>query len=210
MTEASTFQSIVAVANGVLSILACLLVLALMVGGVVAWRALGRARAQLAAVQRDVTPLLATMGRVATNLEAVTSTIRSDVEAIHGTLAHANERAGAAIQTAEYRLRRLDAVVGATQEEVEAALVDVVGAARGLRAGAAALRGVMGLAQASTRRNPARRDPSSDGLPDPGGPLSDEETTALSGEDADDVADQPGPIPRGTPRPRARSRRTPG
>src|SRR5215469_9093456 len=154
MTEPSAFQNVVAIANGVLSIVACLLLIGVAIGGFLAWRALGRARGQLAVVQRDLAPLLATLGRVARNLEGATATIHSDVQAIHETVGDANDRARAAIRGADQRLRRLDAVVGAAQTEVEEALVDVVATARGLRAGASALRGILGLAARMDGRAP--------------------------------------------------------
>jgi len=150
MAEPSTFQTVVAVANGVLSILACLLLIGLAVGSLALWRGVARAKHQLALVQRDVAPLLATLGRVATNLEAATSTVRSDIEAIHATVTDANEVARSVVHTAEDRLRRLGSVVGAAQEEVEGALVDVAATARGVRAGASVLRGILGLADAGT------------------------------------------------------------
>jgi hypothetical protein len=109
----------------------------------------------LAVVQRDLAPLLATLGRVARNLEGATATIHSDVQAIHETVGDANDRARAAIRGADQRLRRLDAVVGAAQTEVEEALVDVVATARGLRAGASALRGILGLAERMDGSGPA-------------------------------------------------------
>jgi hypothetical protein len=148
MVESSSFQSIVAVANGVLSIVACLCLIALTVGGVVVWREYGRAKRQLVVVQRDLAPLLASMTRVAVNLEAATATVRSDVDAIHVTVAHANDLARSAVEGAADRLRRLDSAVGAAHDEVEAALIDVVATARGVRAGASVLRGILGLAGA--------------------------------------------------------------
>lgn len=158
MTEPSAFQNVVAVANGVLSIVACLFLIGVAVGGFLAWRALGRARGQLAVVQRDLVPLLATLGRVARNLEGATATIHSDVQAIHETVGDANDRARAAIRGADQRLRRLNAVVGAAQTEVEEALVDVVAAARGLRAGASVLRGILGLADRVDAQGPTEPD----------------------------------------------------
>jgi len=159
MAEPSTFQAVVAIANGVLTILSCLLLIALVVGGVFAWRGMRRARTQLAVVQRDVTPLLATLGRVATNLEAVTATVRSDVDAIHATVSEANDRARAAVRGAEDRLLRLDSVVGAAQDEIEGALIDVVAAARGVRAGTAVLRGIFGVGAADAAVDEAQPRP---------------------------------------------------
>lgn len=207
MAEPSTFQSVVAVANGVLSILGCLLLLGAVVACVVAWRGFGRARTQLALVRRDAGPMLATMGRVATNLEAVTSAMRADVEAIHATLQRANAAAEAALDTAEYRFRRLDAVVGATQEEIEGALVDVVAAARGLRAGAAVLRGVMGLAQPGARPEVAHGDATAVRPTPAGGSARDEVMETSDAEEIDDAGDERPPREGRRPGPRVRSRR---
>jgi hypothetical protein len=159
MAEPSTFQAVVTIASGILTILSCLLLIAITIGGVVAWRGFRRARVQLAVVQRDVTPLLATMARVATNLEVVTATVRSDIDAIHATVSDANDRARAALDGAEDRLRRLDSVVGRAQDEVESALVDVVAAARGVRTGAAVLRGIFAVGAADDAPDEERPRP---------------------------------------------------
>lgn len=208
MTEPSSFQNIVAIANGILSIVACLLLVAVAVALLLGWRALRRTWAQLAAVQRDFAPVLATMGRAVSNLEAVTTTMRSDVEAIHATVEDATGGAQAMIRTAGQRLQRLDAVVGATQDEVEAALVDVVAAARGLRAGTAALRGIMGLAGSASRRAPARAYASSEEdtlAAEPSEPY--DPTDGIDDSNLDEGESGPGEVGANRPRPRTRSRR---
>lgn len=208
MTEPSTFQTIVAVANGILSIVACLLLVAVAVALLLGWRALRRTWTHLAAFQRDLAPVVTTMGRAVGNLETVTATMRADVDAIHTTIEQATGGAQVVIRTAGQRLERLDAVVGATQDEVEAALVDVVAAARGLRAGAAALRGLLGLTEATSRRAPVRASgpPDEDMLAadpsDPDGP-----TDEIDEADLDDAEDRRARLGSSRPRPRARSRR---
>jgi hypothetical protein len=208
MTEPSSFQTIVAIANGILSIVACLLLVAVTAALPFAWRALRRAREQVATVQRDFAPTLATMGRAVGNLESVTATIRSDIEAIHATIEDATGGAQAIIRTAGQRLERLDAVVGATQDEVEAALVDVVAAARGLRAGVAALRGIMGLAESASRRVPTRVHESSERdtlAAEPSEPY--DATDGIQESKLDDRESGRGELGANRPRPRTRSRR---
>jgi hypothetical protein len=208
MTEPSTFQTIVTVANGILSIVACLLLVAVTVALLAGWRALRRMWTQLAIVQRDFGPVLTTMGRVVGNLEAVTATMRSDVDAIHATITDATEGTQTVIQTAGHRLARLDEVVGATQDEVEAALVDVVAAARGLRAGVAALRGILGLAESTTRHASARTSESSDEdtlAAEPEQP--DRRTDVIDRGNGHDGEDSGAQFGGNRPRPRARSRR---
>jgi hypothetical protein len=205
MAEPSAFQDVVAVANGVLSIVACLVLIGAAIGGVLAWRALRRAGGHLAVVQRDVVPLLATLGRIADNLERATTTIHSDVEAIHETVGGANDRARAAIRGAEQRLRRLDAVVGAAQTEVEEALVDVVATARGLRTGAGVLRGMLGFAASPEA---ASEPPGSDS--DEPATLGLRDSRELDGAQMDDSG-EPGETQEASARrvrPRTRSRRT--
>ena len=206
MTEPSAFQNVVAVANGVLSIVACLLLIGVAVGGFFAWRALGRARGQLTVVQRDLVPLLATLGRVARNLEGATATIHADVRAIHETVGDANDRARAAIRGADHRLRRLDAVVGAAQTEVEEALVDVVATARGLRAGASALRGILGLADRTGAPAP-QADSSSQARADSDLPQPDELEESYETEGLGHPREMQRPAADSGSAPRTRSRR---
>ena len=204
MTEPSAFQSIVAVANGVLSILGCLLLIGVVIGGILAWRALARARGQLAVVQKDLAPLLATLGQVARNLEGTTATIHADVQAIHETLGEANDRARAAVRGADQRLRRLNAVVGAAQTEVEEALIDVVATARGLRAGAVALRGILGLADRAAGSAPTESEaPEDDDLSQPDELEESYETEGLGHE-----REMQRRAADGAPAPRTRSRRS--
>jgi hypothetical protein len=206
MTEPSAFQNVVAVANGVLSIVACLLLIGVAIGGILAWRALGRARGQLTVVQRDLAPLLATFGRVARNLEGATATIHADVQAIHETVADANDRARAAIHGADHRLRRLDALVGAAQTEVEEALVDVVATARGLRAGASVLRGILGLADRTGAPAP-QPDSSSEARADSDLPQPDELEESYETEGLGHPREMQRPAADGGSAPRTRSRR---
>lgn len=205
MAEPSAFQDVVSVANGVLSIVACLVLIAAAIGGVLAWRALRRAGGHLAVVQRDVVPLLATLGRIAHNLETATATIHSDIQAIHQTVGDANDRARAAIRGAEHRLRRLDAAVGAAQTEVEEALVDVVATARGLRTGAGVLRGMLGLA---ARAEAPSVPPESDSdEPTSLGPRDARELDGAQMEDSGETGETQDASPRRV-RPRTRSRRS--
>jgi hypothetical protein len=204
MAEPSSFQTAVAIASGILTILACLLLIAVAVVGAMVWPALRRARGRLVAVERDVTPLLASMTRVATNLEVVTASVRSDVEAIHVTVSEANDRARAAVRGAEDRLQRLDSVVGAAQDEIEAALIDVVAAARGVRAGATVLRGILGLAESGGGPPPETRP----GRPRAGAEASPRGPRAQTFEtgDPEDAAERTGEEGNGRTRPRTRSR----
>lgn len=204
------FQEIVGIANGVLTIAACVLVVGLLVAGMLAWRALRLSRMRLAAARRDLAPLLATARRVADNLDAASATIRADIDAIHGTVTEANTGARAAVRAADRRLRRLSGVVGAVEEEIEAALVDVVAAARGVRAGASALRGLMGVGDrdghpaASARPRPSRADASRGGERDGADGIGTETYDSGDSGDADDTGRDAG---NGRARPRIRSRR---
>jgi hypothetical protein len=208
MTEPSSFQAIVAVANGILSIVACLLLVAVVVAVLLGWRALRRTWTNLTIVQRDFAPVLTTMERVVGNLEGLTATMRSDIEAIHGTIQEATGGVQAVVRIAGDRLQRLDSVVGATQDEVEAALVDVVAAARGLRAGAVALRGVLGLTERTSRRAPRRSNESSDEATRAAVPSEpDGRTDGIDGGNLDDGTPDRAQLGGNRPRPRVRSRR---
>src|SRR5579862_3529343 len=208
MADLSTFQAVASVANGILSIVACLILILVGIGGIRIWRAVGRARVQIATIQREIAPAMASIRRVAGNLESVSDTLRTNVEAISTTVDEANDRVRGVVHLAEDRLRRLDLAVGAAQEEVEAALVDVVATARGVRAGAGMLRGILGIglgdggmdapAPRRSRRHETMRRASS--------PVGETET--MDTDDFVDEDDDSEEVGNGRARPRARSQRS--
>jgi len=138
MAGPSTFQTIVAIANGILSIAATVLLLAILVGGFIAWRA---ARRAVVAARVQLTPIISSLSAAARDLEGMTGKLRGQVDAISDTVGEATDSARALLRGAEGRLKRLDYTIGAAQDEVEDALTDIAALARGLRAGAGALRG---------------------------------------------------------------------
>ena len=138
MADPSTFQTVVSISNGILSIAATLLLLAVLVGGLIAWRA---ARRAITAARVELVPILSSLSAAARDLEGMTGKLRGQVDSITDTVAEANDGARTLVRGVEGRLKRLDYTIGAAQDEVEDALTDIAALARGLRAGAGALRG---------------------------------------------------------------------
>jgi hypothetical protein len=208
MSDAGWFGESVRIASGILTLVACLLLIGVIVAGLRAWRAVGEAKTRLVPAVRDLAPLLASLRRTADNLEAVTAAILVDVVEVHRTVLEANHGARAAVHDAERRVRRLGDLVGTVEQEIEGALVGVVAAARGVRAGASVLREMMGVGDADTHPPTRRRQAQAEGASSytaANRPVAEAETYD-SGDFAngDDIGGDPG---NNRARPRVRSRR---
>jgi len=200
------FQTIVSIAGGVLTILGCLLALGAGVLLFALWRMVRRVGARLTAAEREMMPLVHQLRGAVANVDAVTATVRRDVDAVHQTVTAANAGARSAISRIEERARRLDALAGEAQVEIEGALVGAVAAARGVRAGAVVLRDILGGLTADDTPGRPRRSAMAGR---PTGPVARHAETAAthdSGEfiDAEPYGREPG---NGRGRPRTRSSR---
>jgi len=138
------FQTLVGVANVALSITLCAFIL-LAIPVALALRrsarqvaARGEALAQ--AVSTDVVPLLRDAAATLSTLHSMASTLQGDVRAVHETVSVANVEFRHALQTAQDKVARLGALIDVAEDEVEDVLVTAIAAARGVRAGTAALR----------------------------------------------------------------------
>jgi hypothetical protein len=199
------FRELVDIAGGILTIVACVLVLAAVPLAFALWRMTRQIGESIARAQREVRPLIQDAAAAARDLAAVSTMIRGDAAALHATIADVNERVRAGVRAAERRARELDTLARMAQEEVERVVLSAVAAARGVRAGASILGGRMGArapggpAAASRRPAPTGTTRSADGD-------GEEMVTYDSGEfgDADERWGEAGD---GGPRPRIRSRR---
>lgn len=157
MADPTWFHDLVAVASGILTIAACVVVIAAIPLAFVVRRVARQLTSRLSRVERDVAPLLQDLAAAARDLKTVSTAVRGDVEAVHGTFAEVNDRVRAVIGLAERRVQELDAVFGVAQSEIEGVVESAIATARGVRAGASVLGGIVG-GYGSSRR-PAAASP---------------------------------------------------
>lgn len=123
------------VATGVAQMITAFAIVAAVVfaGGMLfALRAAARGVADAVAGAKDeIGPLLRQARGIADDVQAMTQAARLEVERVRGLVEDATGRASAALDAAESRLRRLDALAGAVQDEAEAAVVRTAAAVRG-------------------------------------------------------------------------------
>jgi uncharacterized protein YoxC len=133
------FDRITGIASGVLTILICLFVIALVP---VAWnfrRSMQRINGLLERFYGDVQPIVRHATSVADNVNYITTSIRTDVQKINATIASANEQLQQAVQMTEHRLGDFNALLKVVQEEAEQMFVSAASAVRGVRTSASAL-----------------------------------------------------------------------
>jgi uncharacterized protein YoxC len=88
----------------------------------------------------DIGPLVRNANAIADNVNYITTAIRVDVQQFNPSVALANERLTTAVQTAERRLKELDALMRVVQREAEDTFVSTASTLRGVRVGATTLR----------------------------------------------------------------------
>ncbi|HKW47693.1 MAG TPA: hypothetical protein VJN70_09610 [Gemmatimonadaceae bacterium] len=133
------FERIVEIASGVLTILICLFVIALVP---VLWnfrRSFQRMNQLLERFHGDVQPLVQKATSVADNVSYITKSIRTEVQGINETIAAANDRLRDAVHVTERRLGDFNALLKVVQEEAEQMFVSTASAVRGVRTSASAL-----------------------------------------------------------------------
>src|SRR5690348_5215865 len=133
------FERIVQIASGVLTILICVFVLALVP---ILWnfrRSFQRMNLLLERFHRDVQPILRHATSVADNIDHITSSIRDEVEQVNATITSANERLRDAVHVTERRLSDFNALLKVVQDEAEQMFVSTASAVRGVRTSASAL-----------------------------------------------------------------------
>ncbi len=140
IVERGWFDQLAHVATGVLAIVLLLLVL---LAFPAAWYVRNRLK-QLTAVidglRRDFGPVVERTRGVMQNVEAITDTVRGDVERLSETVEQFDGQLREIADIAGDRVRDFDALLGAVQEEAEDLFLTTASAARGIRAGVRALR----------------------------------------------------------------------
>lgn len=133
------------IAQGVLVLAGCVVLVAAIPLAVAVRRQWAEVRLAAGRAEREFLPLLRDLMGVARDLTSVTATIRGDVEMVHATVADVNSRVKEVVRVAEHRVAELDALLGVAQQEAESVLLSASAAARGVRAGAAALANIVGV-----------------------------------------------------------------
>ena len=178
--EPGLFERVASVASGLVSISLVVLTVALVPA---AWnfrKSYKRINALLERVYGDISPIMRHASSIADNVDYVTTAVRGDVERVSHVIRLAEERVERAVEGAERRLNDFNALLDVVQEEAEGVFLTTASTVRGVRRGAATLRG--GVAEGTN-----------------GAEQATEETI-----DGDDDSDAP---EDSLPRPRIRARR---
>jgi hypothetical protein len=135
----TTFQQVTGVASGIVSIVLCLVVLSIIPAALYLRAQVTRASTSLTKAQVDAAPLLREATALLTDLRAIASSARADAATIHQAVVDADAGIRGVRQRVESRLAEIDALIEVVQDEFEDVFVSTAAAARGVRAGAAAL-----------------------------------------------------------------------
>lgn len=165
------FPVVVGVANAVLVLVLCAVVAAAIPAALalrrLAKRATEKGEAFADRVNTEMIPVLHDAAKVVSNLNAMAKTLHKDLESVHETVSSANAAVRDAITGAEDRMARLGALADIVEEEAEDVLFSAIAAARGVRAGTAALRRGVGAAltfdSGESSNGDQRRGPAGDG-----------------------------------------------
>ena len=165
--ERSWFETMTAVASGLMSIALLVLAVALVPA---AWnfrKSYAKVSALLDKVYGDVNPLMRHASAIADNVNYITTSVRTDVQQVNATIAAANQRLQQAMALTEQRLGEFNALLEVVQEEAEGMFIATASTVRGVRTGAAALHTEDEDALVAPRPAPEEDD---DGYDDPDQP----------------------------------------
>jgi hypothetical protein len=135
----STFQTVTGVASGIASIILCLIALSIIPAALYLRAQVQKASESLAKAQMSAEPVLKEASALLVDLRAIATSARADATTIHNAVVEADAGVRSIRQRIEARLAEIDAVIQVVQHEVEDVFVSTAAAARGVRAGAAAL-----------------------------------------------------------------------
>jgi uncharacterized protein YoxC len=164
------FTDTVAVAQGLLSLAACVLLVLAIPAVIMARRAARAAADRVDALSRqltgEVTPLLRDAATALTSLNEIMGAVRDDVHAVHETVVVTAGAVRETVESTHARLERLGLLVDVVQDELEDIVMGTIGAVQRARSGASAVgggvRNILGrlLGRLATRslRDGARED----------------------------------------------------
>jgi uncharacterized protein YoxC len=135
VSEPGLWEKITSTASGVMTITVIILTVALVPA---AWnfrKSYKKISEMLDKVYGDINPLMRHASAIADNVDYITTSIRVDVQQVSQTIAAVNQRLQEAIESAEDRMKQLNALLDVVQEEAESAFVTTASTIRGVQTG---------------------------------------------------------------------------
>ena len=135
VSEPGLWDKIISIASGVMTITVIVLTVALVPA---AWnfrKSYKKVSEMLDKVYGDINPLMRHASAIADNVDYITTSIRVDIQQVSQTVAAVNQRLQEAIESAEDRMKRLNALLDVVQEEAESAFVTTASTIRGVQTG---------------------------------------------------------------------------
>jgi hypothetical protein len=140
--EPSWFAQAVSIASGILTLVACLLLIGVVLLAIRQRKVAAERRSTLVTLSRDLAELLAAAKHISQEIATISSSVRSDVAELHDTVAYTNRRARRTVAALADRVDLFTETVAVVQEEAQDVIVNGLAAVRGVRAGVrAAVRG---------------------------------------------------------------------
>lgn len=135
VAEPGVWDKITSTASGVMTITVIILTVALVPA---AWnfrKSYKKISDMLDKVYGDVNPLMRHASAIADNVDYISTSIRVDVQQVSQTVAAVNQRLQEALESAEDRMKQLNALLDVVQEEAESAFVTTASTIRGVQTG---------------------------------------------------------------------------
>jgi uncharacterized protein YoxC len=135
VTEPGTWAKITSIASGVMTFTVIILTVALVPA---AWnfrKSYKKVSDMLDKIYGDINPLMRHASAIADNVDYISTSIRVDVQQVSQTVAAVNQRLQEALESAEDRMKQLNALLDVVQEEAESAFVTTASTIRGVQTG---------------------------------------------------------------------------
>jgi uncharacterized protein YoxC len=135
VTEPGAWAKITSIASGVMTFTVIILTVALVPA---AWnfrKSYKKVSDMLDKIYGDVNPLMRHASAIADNVDYISTSIRVDVQQVSQTVAAVNQRLQEALESAEDRMKQLNALLDVVQEEAESAFVTTASTIRGVQTG---------------------------------------------------------------------------
>ena len=135
VAEPGLWEKITSIASGVMTFTVIVLTVALVPA---AWnfrKSYKKVSDMLDKIYGDVNPLMRHASAIADNVDYISTSIRVDVQHVSQTVAAVNQRLQDALESAEDRMKQLNALLDVVQEEAESAFVTTASTIRGVQTG---------------------------------------------------------------------------
>jgi uncharacterized protein YoxC len=135
VVEPGLWDKISSVASGVMTFTVIVLTVGLLPA---AWnfrKSYKKVSDMLDKIYGDVNPLMRHASAIADNVDYISTSIRVDVQQVSQTVAAVNQRLQEALESAEDRMKQLNALLDVVQEEAESAFVTTASTIRGVQTG---------------------------------------------------------------------------